>query len=59
MREFSSLEKMELVLTAADRAMVAVIDLLISKDAFEEYEVKEEKEVGLNMTNFLSLIEKS
>jgi proliferating cell nuclear antigen len=46
-------------LTAADRAMVAVIDLLISKDAFEEYDVKEEKEVGLNMTNFLSLLKRA
>jgi proliferating cell nuclear antigen len=46
-------------LTAADRAMVAVIDLLISKDAFEEYEVEEEKEVGLNMTNFLSLLKRA
>ena len=46
-------------LTAADRAMVAVIDLLISKDAFEEYEVNEEKEVGLNMTNFLSLLKRA
>jgi proliferating cell nuclear antigen len=46
-------------LTAADRAMVAVIDLLISKDAFEEYEAEEEKEVGLNMTNFLSLLKRA
>jgi len=46
-------------LTAADRAMVAVIDLLISKDAFEEYEVEEEKEVGVNMTNFLSLLKRA
>jgi len=46
-------------LTAADRAMVAVIDLLISKDAFEEYDIKEEKEVGLNMTNFLSLLKRA
>ena len=46
-------------LTAADRAMVAVIDLLISKDSFEEYDVKEEKEVGLNMTNFLSLLKRA
>ncbi len=46
-------------LTAADRAMVAVIDLSISKDAFEEYEVEEEKEIGLNMTNFLSLLKRA
>ncbi|MGC8993195.1 MAG: DNA polymerase sliding clamp [Candidatus Aenigmatarchaeota archaeon] len=46
-------------LTAADRAMVAVIDFLISKDAFEEYEVKEEKEIGLNTTNFLSLLKRA
>jgi len=46
-------------LIAADRAMVAVIDLLISKDAFEEYDVEREKEVGLNMTNFLSLLKRA
>jgi len=46
-------------LTAADRAMVAVIDLLISREAFEEYEVEEEREVGLNMTNFLSLLKRA
>jgi proliferating cell nuclear antigen len=46
-------------LTAADRAMVAVIDLLISKDSFEEYNVEEEREVGLNMTNFLSLLKRA
>jgi proliferating cell nuclear antigen len=45
--------------TAADRAMVAVIDLLISKEAFEYYEIEEEKEVGLNMTNFLSLLKRA
>jgi proliferating cell nuclear antigen len=46
-------------LTAADRAMVAVIDLLISKDAFEEYAVVEEKEIGVNMTNLLSLLKRA
>ena len=46
-------------LIAADRAMVAVIDLLISKDAFEVYEVNEEREVGINMTNFLSLLKRA
>ncbi|MFZ8830337.1 MAG: proliferating cell nuclear antigen (pcna) [Candidatus Aenigmatarchaeota archaeon] len=46
-------------LTAADRAMVAVIDLFISKDSFEEYDVEEEREVGLNMTNFLSLLKRA
>jgi len=48
-----------IILTAADRAMVAVIDLLISRDAFEIYEVEEEKEIGLNTTNFLSLLKRA
>ncbi|MEM0333078.1 MAG: hypothetical protein QXX30_01270, partial [Candidatus Aenigmatarchaeota archaeon] len=43
-------------LKAADRALIAVIDIFISKDSFEEYEIREEKEIGVNMTNFLSVL---
>ncbi|MCS7093637.1 MAG: DNA polymerase sliding clamp [Candidatus Aenigmarchaeota archaeon] len=46
-------------LTAADRAMIAVIDIFISKDVFDEYEVGEEKEIGVNMTNFLSVLKRA
>jgi len=53
------LSKDGISLTAADRALIAVIDLFISKDSFEEYEVKEEKEIGINMTNFLSVLKRA
>jgi len=46
-------------LKAADRALIAVIDLFISQNAFEEYEIKEEKEIGVNMTNFLSVLKRA
>jgi len=46
-------------LLAADRAMVAVADLKILASAFEEYEVKEEKEIGLNITNLLSVLKRA
>ncbi|MFH7880775.1 MAG: hypothetical protein QXI09_02080 [Candidatus Aenigmatarchaeota archaeon] len=46
-------------LKAADRALIAVIDIFISKEAFEEYEIKEEKEIGVNMTNFLSVLKRA
>lgn len=46
-------------LIAADRAMVAVADLKILATAFEEYEVKEEKDIGLNITNFLSILKRA
>ncbi|MEM5874997.1 MAG: proliferating cell nuclear antigen (pcna) [Candidatus Aenigmatarchaeota archaeon] len=46
-------------LKAADRALIAVIDIFISKDSFEEYEIREEKEIGVNMTNFLSVLKRA
>lgn len=46
-------------LIAADRAMVAVADLKILANAFEEYEAKEEKDIGLNITNFLSILKRA
>ncbi|MEM5815222.1 MAG: hypothetical protein QXD89_01900 [Candidatus Aenigmatarchaeota archaeon] len=53
------LEKEGIKLVAPDRAMIAVIDIFISKNCFEEYEIKEEKEIGINMTNFLSILKRA
>jgi len=43
---------------AADRAMVAVVDFKISSSAFEKYELDEEQSIGLNVTNFLSVLKR-
>ena len=42
--------------TAADRAMVAVVDFKISSDAFDKYESDQDQTIGLNVTNFLSIL---
>ena len=44
---------------AADRAMVAVVDLFIAASAFEKYEVDAENKIGLNIMNFLSVIKRA
>jgi proliferating cell nuclear antigen len=43
---------------AADRAMVAVVDFKISSTAFEKYELDAEQSIGLNVTNFLSVLKR-
>lgn len=43
---------------AADRAMVAVVDFKISSQAFDRYEIDEEQSIGLNVTNFLSVLKR-
>lgn len=43
---------------AADRAMVAVVDFKISSQAFDKYEIDEEQSIGLNVTNFLSVLKR-
>jgi proliferating cell nuclear antigen PCNA len=42
--------------TAADRAMVAVVDFHIASAAFEKYELDSDQKMGLNMANFLSVL---
>jgi len=44
--------------TAADRAMVAVVDFKISSQAFDIYEADEDQMIGLNVTNFLSILKR-
>jgi len=48
---------------AADRAMVAVVDFQLAPGAFEKYEVSAEggndQKLGLNITNFLSIIKRA
>lgn len=46
-------------LIAADRAMVAVVDFNLAASAFEKYELDEDKSVGLNITNLLSVLKRA
>jgi len=52
------LSKDGIKLLAADRALVAVVDLFISKEAFETYEIDKEQKIGINITNFLSILKR-
>lgn len=51
--------KKGLSLVAADRAMVAVADFLLSAGAFEKYELDKDEAMGLNITNLLSVIKRA
>ncbi len=44
---------------AADRALVAVIDLSISAQSFEKYDLTEDTSVGVNMTNLVSILRRA
>jgi proliferating cell nuclear antigen len=46
-------------LIAADRALVAVVDFKISSSAFEKYELEKEIQIGLNVTNLLSIMKRA
>jgi proliferating cell nuclear antigen len=46
-------------LVAADRAMVAVVDFFISSDAFESYELDKEQNIGVNISNLLSVLKRA
>ena len=52
------LTKKGIELKAADRAMVAVVDLSIAAEAFEEYKLDKDQEIGLNITNLLSVLKR-
>lgn len=45
-------------LMATDRAMVAVVDFEMNRDAFEEYEVEGETNIGLNMPHLVSILKR-
>jgi proliferating cell nuclear antigen len=51
-------EKKGISFIAADRAMVAVVDFNISASTFDKYEVDEEQNIGLNITNLLSVLKR-
>ncbi len=44
---------------AADRALVAVIDLSIGAQAFEKYDLTEDASVGVNMANLVSILRRA
>jgi proliferating cell nuclear antigen len=46
-------------LIAADRAMVAVIDLKLKSTLFEEYKFDKEESIGLNLLNFLTILKRA
>src|SRR5438445_7469058 len=46
-------------LVAADRAMVAVVDLNIFSKAFEKYELDKDIAIGLNVSNLLYVIKRA
>src|SRR5213594_2183385 len=48
-----------IALVAADRAMVAVVDLNISSKAFEKFELDKDIAIGLNVSNILSVIKRA
>lgn len=46
-------------LIAADRAVVAVVDFSLSRDAFSEYDCSSESRVGVNLINFLRVLRRA
>lgn len=53
-----NVNKNGLNLLAADRAMVAVVDLKIPATAFDEFKVDKEEKIALNMTNLVSVLKR-
>ncbi|MEM5836733.1 MAG: proliferating cell nuclear antigen (pcna) [Candidatus Aenigmatarchaeota archaeon] len=53
------IDKEGISLTAADRAMVAVVDFKMHASAFEEFEVDKEHSIGLDISNFLSALKRA
>ena len=47
-----------LSITAADRAMVAVVDLKIPALVFNEFNVDEEQNIGVNVTNLVNVLKR-
>ncbi len=46
-------------LLATDRAMVAAVDFELKKSFFEEYEVDQEQDIGLNIVDLTSILKRS
>ncbi|MFH0929388.1 MAG: proliferating cell nuclear antigen (pcna) [Candidatus Aenigmatarchaeota archaeon] len=53
------LKKDGIELSAADRATVSFVDFKLKSSAFDEYTCDAEKEVGLNMINFLTILKRA
>ncbi|MBI4176324.1 MAG: proliferating cell nuclear antigen (pcna) [Candidatus Aenigmarchaeota archaeon] len=51
-------DKSGISLLSPDRTMVSVIDFKVLSSAFESYEVDGEKEIGLNLANFVSVLKR-
>jgi len=52
------IDKNGLGLTAADRAMVAVIDFKLPATIFDEFKVEGEQSMGVNISNFVSVLKR-
>jgi proliferating cell nuclear antigen len=48
-----------LSMTAADRAMVAVVDFKILSTAFDKFELDKDQSIGMNITNLLSVLKRA
>lgn len=48
-----------LKLISADRAVVVVVDFFLKKEEFQEYEIEQEMEIGLNLPNFLQVLKRA
>lgn len=44
---------------ASDRAVVAVVDFFLSRDAFAEYNYENDERVGINLINFLRILRRA
>ncbi len=60
------IDETELVITqeglrmiASDRAVVAVVDFFLSRDAFGEYECDKDQRIGINLINFLRILRRA
>jgi proliferating cell nuclear antigen len=46
-------------MTAADRAMVAVVDFRMNSKAFDSYDVDSDQTVGINITNLITVLKRA
>lgn len=53
------ISKNGIVLIAADRAMVAVVNFNLSAKAFEKYDLDKDQAIGLNIINLLSVLKRA
>jgi len=52
------INKNGIFLTAADRAMVAVVDLKLPATIFNEFNIDKEEKIGINITNFVNILKR-